>query len=285
MAISSSHKLFYLNSRSRLSGTDSNFIHKVEFPKNSDFDRICVLDISIPKSYYLVQSGTNTFTLEEDGKQATITITPANYNIRNLLVEIATRLNGASPNGWTYAVTYPSSDQPDTGKFTYSVSGNGVIQPSFIFTENLHYVLGFFPNTTNTFVADTLTSTHVVNLQRETTMYLHSNICSNDTDDILQEVFCNGNPDYSAITYSNTSPELTSKALTHTTSNTYYFRLTNEDNEEVHLNGHPMIITICAYKENAIYDLIRKVSKVFILDRKRNLEIEEKTQELLNENE
>src|SRR4051794_24594276 len=102
-------RTFYINSRNRLTGTDADFTAQVDIPTTDKFDRVCVLDISIPKSYYLVQNGQNTFTLTEAKGSATITIDPGNYSRRNFATLLTAKLNTASAglSGWTYAITVP----------------------------------------------------------------------------------------------------------------------------------------------------------------------------------
>ena len=63
MSLISSKRLFYIDSHNRLNGT-SNFLYQLDY-KDEDYDYCVVLQPSIPKSYYLVQSGQNTFHYEE----------------------------------------------------------------------------------------------------------------------------------------------------------------------------------------------------------------------------
>ena len=79
MSITSSKKLFYIDSRNRLSGTDSNFTYYLDLGNNK-FDNVCLLQGNFPKSYYLIQDGQNTFTLSEDGDSVEITVPIGNYN-------------------------------------------------------------------------------------------------------------------------------------------------------------------------------------------------------------
>ena len=67
MALITSKRIFYINTRSRLSGTDSNFTYSLPMPPNAEYDKACVLQCSIPKSYYLIEAGYNTFQLRENG--------------------------------------------------------------------------------------------------------------------------------------------------------------------------------------------------------------------------
>ena len=170
MALISSSKLFYINSRDRVSGTDSDFLYQFEMPADVKFDHVCVMQACIPKSYYLIKAN-ETFTLTEDAKSVNISLPVGNY--RSTLQSMLTT---NSPNGYTYTVTYPtSSTVPDTGKYTYTVSNNSGVQPVFTFvtTNDLFDHMGFASESTNNFVDNTLISTQVINLQKENT-FIHS---------------------------------------------------------------------------------------------------------------
>ena len=54
-------RIYYINSRNRISGTNSNFTYKIDI-NNIEPDRIAVLQANIPKSYYLIQDNANSFT-------------------------------------------------------------------------------------------------------------------------------------------------------------------------------------------------------------------------------
>ena len=77
-------------------------------------------------------------------------------------------MNTNSPNGWTYQISIPNSSLTgDTGFYTWTVSNNSGVQPRFVVGEFLYEQLGFEPNTTNVFTANTLTSINVVKFQLE----------------------------------------------------------------------------------------------------------------------
>lgn len=246
----SNSQIFYINSRNRISGTNSNFSYAIEIDRTKSYTHVCCLQLSIPKSFYLIQEESNTFTLQEGILSATITIPKGNYNINSLESNLTTLLNTASPNGWTYSITYPNTNtSADSGKFTYSVSGNSGVQPQFIFTTYLYEQLGFEQNSTNTFVANSLESVNVLNLQREGTLYLYSNIANNGGDAILQEVFSNNDPDFGSITYQCTSLEGYSKQLAASSNNVYHFTLCDENGIEIDLNGQNLLCTIQLYQK------------------------------------
>ena len=125
--------IYYVNSAFRTNANDTNTQFSYYFDKfqNNDFDHVVVLSASIPKSFYLIQSGSNSFVLNENGTHVTITLTPGNYNRNSLLATVKLLLNSNSPNSWTYNITYPNINTTyDDGKFYFTVTGNSS-QPSF----------------------------------------------------------------------------------------------------------------------------------------------------------
>ena len=253
MPISHGEKyIAYVNSYNKLSVTDttSNFSVKINLPKNNVFDRVVVAQASIPKSYYMIPNGFNTFTLQEPSKSPQIVIIPyGNYTKSSLLTQLALSLNTASQlnyvlpiTGYTYTVTSSTL----TGMLTFSVSGS--VNPSFIFTTNVYEQLGFVANTTYTFVNSTLTSPNVLKLQLEDTLYILSD-CSNALSGVLQEVYCNS-ADFSNITFYQQNAELYSKNLICNQNNVFRFTLTDENFRPLNLNGLNMNMTLIFYKNN-----------------------------------
>ena len=177
---------FYVDSRNRISGTDSNFTFAIPLKKDETFTHVCILDAVIPKSYYLIRAGKNTFTLVENGTLITVTIPTGNYSRRSFQATLQTLLTAASLNGWTYTITYPTATSAaDTGKYIYTVTNNSGSQPSFIFTTNVFEQLGFNLNSTHTFSNNTITSANVIKMQQEDALFIHSDIASNGKDSIL----------------------------------------------------------------------------------------------------
>jgi hypothetical protein len=132
----------YINSRNRESGTDENFTYNVQFPQGFDFTHVVCLNALIPKSYYLIQVGSNTFTLQENNTTVLITIPVGSYLLSAFQTTIGVLLTNASPNGLTYTLTYPALSGTDTGKWTFTQT-NGTIVSSLIFDSHLFEPFGF----------------------------------------------------------------------------------------------------------------------------------------------
>jgi hypothetical protein len=262
----SDSQIVYVNSRDRLSGTDSNFTYNVQLKPQNDFDRVVMLSTAIPKSYYAVQNGYNTFTLSENGSSITITVPQGNYTRKGFANQLTTLMIAASAtlgNNFTYSVTYPkNSFVVDTGFYNYTVSNNGTVQPEFIFgsqSENFIYLcMGFNPSSTNVFVANSLSSVNVINLQAEDAIFVHSDVCVNYNNNILQEIFSNGGPlSYSIINWFNPNIAAYSKKLAGNQDNIFRFYITNEDGVNINFNGVNVQFTLLFYHEDSIFNRLK----------------------------
>lgn len=248
----------YINSRDRDTGSDSDFTYTFKFGSNVKYDRIAVASLSCPKSYYLVQDGFNTFHIQHDMIDYTITIPPANYTRTSFRNVLQAQLNDASD--FVYTITFPTgSSIGDTGHYTFTVSNNAGVQPIFIFTTNVHELLGFDRNTSYQFSDDVLTSVDVINFQLETTLYLHCDAVQNNSNDILQDIISSNTTDFGFITFTNPDLQMYSKKFVGSSSTTARFYLTNEDNRIMNLNGLNLVFTVILYKKREnIDDLIKK---------------------------
>ena len=89
MSYYSEHQIFYINSNNRSSGTNENFSYILDIDRNFNYDRVLLLDATIPKSFYNVQTGFNTFTISEDNITRSITLPIGNYNRNSFANDIA----------------------------------------------------------------------------------------------------------------------------------------------------------------------------------------------------
>lgn len=255
-------KIFYINSKNRVSGSNSNFAYEID-TKEFEPDFVTVLSLNIPKTYYMVQNGQNTMTLRENAVDTSITFTPGNYNRSNLKTVFQNLLNDNSSQGWSYVVSKPASNAVDTGKYTFTVTGNGGLQPAFIFNEDyqLHEMLGFDVGITNTFTADSLTSTNVIKIQKEDSLFIRSDITGQHSLQILQEVYTHYTADYDHVAFENTNPLIYAKKINNHYTNVYHFQLTNENGKEIDLNGNNWTMTICLFNRDDTTDNINKYIK------------------------
>lgn len=248
------------NSKDRIAGTNSNFLSKPVDLGINKYDSVCLVQASIPRSFYNVATNYNTFTLYEPtgNKTITITLTPASYNKINLASVLATTLTAASlasGNGWTYSVAYPASTAGDTFKYTFSVSGN-LTQPQFIFTTNLNRQLGFEENTTYAFSANSLTSANCINLSYITRAFIKSNVCLNAQDGILEEILNYGSyPMLSLCYYQQLTFDLNTRVYNDSATNSWNFSLVDSFDRVIDLNGIPWSFSLVFYKRNDTHEL------------------------------
>ena len=229
----------YVNSRDRTSGTDENFHYAINFPADQDFDTVVCLNCLIPKSYYLIQDELRerTFYLKEDNTTVEIIVPVGSYLLSTFKTTIGQLLTSASPNGLTYTLSYPTSSQPDTGKWTYT-QNNGSIQSSIICNGHLFEPLGFKSDSTNDFTGTTLVSTCVIKIQSEDRLMLHSScVINGGMDNILVSINSTTSINYSSIAWECPAPEFYCHELNSKNNNVYSFQLTDENGELISLNG------------------------------------------------
>jgi hypothetical protein len=249
--------VLYISSNNRASGDNSNFQSAPIDLGINKYDACCVCQASIPRSFYNVPSGYNTFILKEGVFQQTITIPVGSYNRINLQNVLQTQLNLISPNDWVYVVSYPNTTtEGDTFKYSFSVSGNGGTQPQFIFTNGMFRQLGFDQNTTNTFSANSLTSTNCINLAYATRAFIKSNISFGN--EVLQEVFGYGSyPMLSVAYFEQQDYDLNSRIFNPSNLNSWSFTLVDAFDQLIDLNGVPWSLSIVVYDRNNTHEILK----------------------------
>ena len=226
------HYAFPINSSSRISGIDANMVYSIELPPNHKFNRVVVNNAAIPRSDYIVQNGYNTFQLQEAKGTVTITVPPGNYTRSSFQKALQAILIANSPGGLTYAITYPATAAAaDTGLYTYTVTGGTA---SFIIGTSLYEQMGFNKNVTVTLPA---TSTNVIKMIQEDTLVLHSNIVDSFNKDILCVFVAGTDPPFSTTRYECRDVKMNARKLKKVDSNSYEFRLTDENGIIIDLNG------------------------------------------------
>lgn len=255
------HQLVYVNSKRRISGTASNFyisLPSIDPQNEHGYNRVAVLDASIPKSYYLNPSNTD-FTIDETGESGgtlrNVTLPFGNYSRISLANKLTTLLNTSAPAGVSYTITYSSGNlaaAADTGRYTFVVTG-AVSTISFIFstTNKLNEILGFDSGSTNAFTAGSLTSTNLINLNVETTLFLRSDICDS-YEGILQPLYVSDSNYLSSIAFYNHEYKAYSKELKYSQkgNSVYKFNLTDEDGASIDTNGINLVFTLILWYDN-----------------------------------
>lgn len=241
-------RFYYINSRRRTEGTDSHFSYTLPIPQDSKWTHVVVTELVIPKSYYLIEEGRNYFYLIEGTDEFKITIPEGNYSYTSFRSVVIDLLNAQSDH--IYDITVPSFNEADTAKYTFDVKGDLPEQVGFRFPEqsNLFEQFGFPEASTVYFTPVsskhyTLTSANVVKFSIEDALYIRSDICENEHDNVLQQVYVNTG-DFASIVWHCPDLLLHAKKLIPRYSNRFEFSLTDEDGWVISLNGLNMNFTL-----------------------------------------
>lgn len=249
-------KMFYIDSRTRVDGTNDDFLFKIEIPPDhvGFYSHVAVVSGTIPKSYYLISAPFNTFTLEEDdgvggAVQVPITVPVGNYRRSSWQYTLKNLLNTNSPYGWVYDVIYPTGrTEPTTGKFTFTVElaggGSPPNQPSLII-DDMYEQIGFNVGT-HTFAGDQLVAQNVMKLQLEDNLIVHSDIVAEG--DILHDFHSSSQPSLGNIRFINPDIDATAKPMRTGGNGVYRFSLTDEEGKKINLNGVNWVMTLVLFK-------------------------------------
>jgi hypothetical protein len=209
--------------------------------------------MTIPRSYYLVRKGYNSFVLRINGVAYNITVPPGNYTALNFITLLIPLMNAVSSNSFTMVFN------TIIGKYTYSYVGTASsVEFVFVDPDRIAHQMGFDETSDNLFVANTLQSANVVDFVSTSTLFLHSDIVQ-DQSSVLQEVYSDNSIPFSNLVYNCKFPAMYSKALRTSTSDTFNFSLTDEHDQEVDLNGHDICITLLLYKKENLTRLLKEV--------------------------
>jgi hypothetical protein len=258
----SEYKLYYLDSGSSFSTklsvdgvvSSSYFRSVFNVPTESAPKHIALVKCNIPKSYYLVNSTNNEFTLTLNNNSTTITLTSGCYNQRSFATELGTKLDlGVVALGetGTFTISYPTNAQPQTGKYTYTF--NGIYAPTLTFTTELYACCGFAAASSNVFSGSsgsyTISATQPSNLQLVSSLFIHADCVVNAGDNgnsILDVVYGSGNPDYSNIIWENEN-FINGKKDFLIAGNSVEIKLLDFNNNYINLNGSDWNLVIAIW--------------------------------------
>ncbi len=262
----------YINSANRLDASNSstNFLYILDIDNNKEYDRVSLIDLVVPKSFYNVNSSNNTMIVEENSIQRTISMPIGNYSRKSFRSVLQTQLNTNAETGYVYSISYnQSSSQQDDGKYTFSCNTVSP-QPIFIIGTGLFEQMGFNKNSTNTFENDVLISSNVVNFRAKTRLIFKSSLCQNYNNNILHYI-TSIDADYDYVNFQNNNIIETYKDFIRSNTNIYSFQLLDESYNPIDLNGLNISFSILLWKESSINELIKN----YILMRTYNKKIKE----------
>lgn len=236
---------YLVNSANRISGSPSNFQYLFDIDPSIDFTHVCLISVSIPKTFYGVPSD-SFFILTEGGTSINIVPPAGNYSRNSFALVVTELLNTNSPNGWVYNITFPNINRGcDNGHYTFSVEGNAGNQPSFTINESLDKQMGFYVGE-HPFVGDTLESENVCNLNPENVLVLHSSMV-NERNGHLKAIMSSGTNSFDYIIYHANQIHENSKKMVRSKNNVYTFTLTDSNNQLIELNGSEIVFTIIIF--------------------------------------
>jgi|688.fasta_scaffold55783_3 hypothetical protein len=268
------------NSKDRIQGSNSSFLSQPVDLGNNQFDSVCLVQASLPKSFYNMPSGYNTFTLRENAASATVTIPVGSYTRINLQSVLASRLTAASPNGLTYTVSYPASTVADTFHYTFTVNSS-VITVQFIFTANNPYRQLGFEIATYTFTpaigSSSLESVNSLNLSYILRAFIKTNLVLDATDGILEEVLNFGSyPASSVVHYQQYNFDMNTRRYNRSTTNSWQFSIVDAFDQLIDLNGIPWAFSVVFYQRNTTHELHKTELKITNEERLFKIEQEQK---------
>lgn len=244
----------FISSKSKEEKSNSNtdFYHSLKIPHSHN--KISLISCSFPKSFYLVESGKNTFYL--DGDDYTIPI--GNYSVNEFVTAVNNLLTPST-----------ISFNTRTGKLTLTSSASELIFPA---NSTLYKLFGFDKESTNT-IGGSLESTYLCDFQALSSVFVITDLCVDESskiyDNTLHSFFVNTSSDLSYIGYENINPISTSKELTtHNIGKTdvqninAYFRFLDEDGNILDLNGLHIDLVCVTYiseeRRNVMSNLFKR---------------------------
>jgi hypothetical protein len=174
---------FYINSKYRTSGTTDNFTYVID--TLPDYINGCsVSNITIPKTYYLINESNATFKLMITDTLSNITtsyflsLDYGNYDETQIYSSLQDLMNNAQSN-IIFTVEALTLNY-DTGKMRIFYTENNYDVNLFIYADSdINEIFGLDKGD-NLFIAKSLTSKYIMNLNNENNLYLNSNIVRNE---------------------------------------------------------------------------------------------------------
>jgi hypothetical protein len=269
------------NSKDRVQGTNSSFLSEPVDLGNNQFDSVCLVQASIPKSFYNCPSGYNTFRLQENAASVTITIPAGSYTRINFQSTLASLLTTASPNGLTYTVTYPASTAADTFHYTFSVNSAVIVCRFILTTTSPFRQMGFESGTTYTFTPgiglSTLESVNAINLSYILRAFIKTNLVLDATDGILEEILSLGSyPANSIVHYQQYNFDMNTRKYNTSGTNSWLFSLVDAFDQLIDLNGIPWAFSVVFYQRNSTHELQKTELQIANEERLYRIEQEQK---------
>ena len=237
---------FYIDSTMRDSGSTSDFT--VQIPDLVSYDSCVLKSAAVPKSWYFLRAPYLSFWVGTDAGEFAIQMDVGNYTLTCFTHCLTQKLGVLG-----ITMTFPSSTQPQTGKFTFLAPVN--IRYLRFSGPGISHGLGFELNSTNHFNDGKLTSRNCIILNSNPCIYLNSSIIDGSTE-VLQELLGAGVPDFEYLQYNwSGSVELASKRVKRVNTDRARFWVSDTTGHPLDLNGLPLHLELCLYKRSNLTEL------------------------------
>ena len=240
----------FINSQNRIDKNDSveDFSIKVDNEIPPSHNRIVLNNISIIKSYYLINKKNNRFIFTEDDVDYEVILDIGNYNVTTLIEEIQKKIDLINTTD-DYIITLIR--KLAKLQITRDVSTTSVNNKIKIPNKNLQRILGMVE--VNQFINDELITKNLIHLQKTSGIKIYlSNITNNDK--ILRDLVTIGQ-DNDSIIFNEFNIEFNAKKFDNSSNILVIRILDSETDELLDLNGVDFHMSLITYKHNNIFDI------------------------------
>jgi len=235
--------------------TNGAFSQRLLIPRNHN--RVSLVSAQIPKTYYLIQSGKNTFQLDS----TTYTIPIGNYQIRDFISQINTLV---TPSVFAY--------NTKTSKISLTSSASSITVSS----QRLRKIFGL--TSTVTAISGSVTFPSICCMAATGQIWICTNLVTNDGTGVvvgnaLSHFFCNSQSDLSYVIYDNPYPPLSSRPLAFVQPGDgqgdmavdVQFFILDDTEERLDLNGLGVdFVIVTYYEEPSLYPLIQQLGSTWV---------------------
>lgn len=270
-----------IKSAERISGSISNFNSKPINLYNNDFDTVCLLTASIPRTFYNIPTNSSfeiyvQFYGDITVYKIPITIPEGSYSVSNLKTKLQEIINSSvSSYGLTFTVSYKEPSEVQDFKFEFTETSGLASSLAFVFSTSLYSVLGFNKKSTNAFTGTTLRSANCINLSRINTAYIKTDMIKHTS--VLSEILDYGSYQMMSLAFHQTQNiEMNSREFIKqpTGESSYTFTLVDSNDEEIDLNGIDYNFSVIFYNRNRQHELHSNEIKLNNLERLYKIEEE-----------
>jgi hypothetical protein len=263
--------LIYINSKDRISGTSSDFeisFSDLQLTSSEDSDLyLQLVDCVIPNSFYNINTNNNQFELNS----TVLTISPGNYNIKELISELNTQIKSVDTH-----LTASYNSITSIVKIHHNSSHTSTL--NFDVDNSIHDVLGFEKQSYTIAGNSDLFGTGLCNIGTDICLYLHSNIPNQnlmslpDSEHLQKSTILSRIPilvpHFSNIYFNSSGNENYRQKLPHKRLDTINFKITDSKMRTLELNDDFVLtvsITRVPKRDKAndeLLNLVREIHKI-----------------------